>query len=301
MDFDGTQVTQVIQVMQFESCESANSQQIQIRARLRAKSGAANTSKCPMNPSLKIDLQSAALPDPRETLGQYLYRNAEPYRRTPAPGSRRAASYVPPPDEWKTPMFAFCRAAKAHPQLREHSAEDAIERVHEALLELLEHSFEKFGGEWHDPLADDGSQGVLVRTFQAYHLTEEDLRVEFFTMWERIRYAEGETPLYRALEMARHYPYHPRRQLTDGYDLFISMAAWLQIHAGKESIFLPCRLMASYLGCAPITVSRYRELALRSGLLRETRASEFHRGGQSVATEFVFALERFDRETRREK
>lgn len=256
-----------------------------------SKSPKASKPKSRSQSQSQSETQAVPKPIPGESLGEYLCRNLVSYE---SPEERESGAG----DEWKTPMFAFCRAVKAHPLLREKSAGQALNIVREFILDtMIDERDDDFVAVYME------TQNILVPAFKAFHLTEEDLCIEFYTLWERIRYAEGETPLYCALEMARKYPYRLRKhsRVTAGYDRFISMAAWLQRHNGTEPIFLPCRLMASVLGCSAITLSRYRELATRAGLLRETRASEFHRGGESIATEFMFALEKFHEKTRREK
>jgi len=57
---------------------------------------------------------------------------------------------------------------------------------------------------------------------------------------------------------------------------------------------LPCRKFAEALGCEPMTISRYRTLAMNDGIIQmERRGRKHHR----EADEFSFDLARFDWET----
>jgi hypothetical protein len=70
----------------------------------------------------------------------------------------------------------------------------------------------------------------------------------------------------------------------------VSLAGHLQQNV-QGSILLPCRKIAAMLGCEPTTVSRYRRMAMRDGLLQLMA-----RGikSQHKADEFSFAVEMFD-------
>jgi hypothetical protein len=123
----------------------------------------------------------------------------------------------------------------------------------------------------------------------------EDARIEFLSNWEKVRFPAGCSPLDAAMEQAKARPLTPPTEWTAGYGLFISLAGHLQAIQGDRPILLPCRKLGQkkYLGCAAITVSRYRDQAVRDGLLAVTREHSFIRGKVCEATEFRFDVSRY--------
>jgi hypothetical protein len=164
-------------------------------------------------------------------------------------------------------MFIFVRRAKAHPELETLGGFDAAEHVQWCLKSWSSNT----GDPWREwfPESDDG-------------------KTEFVDTWERIKWPRA--ALDDAEVSAATLPLKPFRCYSAKYGLFVSVAGYLQ-RSVKGPILLPCRKMATLLECDPMTVSRYRRLAVQDGLLQLTA-----RGikAQRKADEFSFATELFD-------
>jgi hypothetical protein len=109
--------------------------------------------------------------------------------------------------------------------------------------------------------------------------------------WERIKWPRA--ALDDAKVSAARLPLKPFRCYSAKYGLFVSVAGY-RLRSVKGPILLPCRKMATLLECDPMTVSRYRRLAVQDGLLRLTA-----RGikAQRKADKFSFAAEFFNWKT----
>jgi hypothetical protein len=167
-------------------------------------------------------------------------------------------------------MFIFVRRAKAHPELEILGGFEAAEHVQWCLKSWSSDT----GDPWREwfPESDDGKS-------------------EFVDTWERIKWPRA--ALDDAKVSAARLPLKPFRCYSAKYGLFVSVAGYLQ-RSVKGPILLPCRKMATLLECDPMTVSRYRRLAVQDDLLRLTA-----RGikAQRKADEFSFATELFDWKT----
>ena len=90
--------------------------------------------------------------------------------------------------------------------------------------------------------------------------------------------------------MAAQYPLtDPEDLRLERYNRFLSIAGWLQVQHDSESIHLPVEKLAKILNVTPQSVSTWRILAKRQGLLTETAAYQRNK----KATEFRFAVEKF--------
>lgn len=183
------------------------------------------------------------------------------------------SGYRPPAygQPYRTPMFEFVRAARAHPELATLDGIDAADQV-EAVLR-----------QWHN-----GKQNPWARTFPQ----SEDPQAEFVETWERVKWPKPE--LEMALQDARCLPLAPTRSYSPQYAQFVAFAGHLQRRSDGRPIFLPCRKVASVLGCTLTSVSRYRRMALKDGLMTTT-AKYLHTDRK--ADEFRFHCEQFDWET----
>lgn len=126
-------------------------------------------------------------------------------------------------------------------------------------------------------------------------LTDEELYFEFVCNWNAVRFRDGETPLGNAVAMADTHPLMPARASKSkdrliGYARFISIAGWLQVAMGNCEILLPVDTLAPILGVSAMTVTRYRQTAIRDGYLKVVQE---HSHPKRRATEFLFDVTRF--------
>jgi hypothetical protein len=175
---------------------------------------------------------------------------------------------------YRSPMWEFLRRAKANPELGRLSEFEAFTVV-EACLKL-----------W-----DNAPDGDL---WEAWFPDSDDPRAEFIHTWPRIKWAAATLEL--ALEQANQLPLNPSKSCSPKYAHFVSVVGHLQRRT-EGSILVPCRKFAELLDSEPMTISRYRQFAQLSGLLKlEQRGVKLQR----KADEFSFAVERFDWKTGKE-
>ena len=127
------------------------------------------------------------------------------------------------------------------------------------------------------------------------YLNDDDIYFEFVCNWDAVRYRIGQTPLGNAVAQALAHPLAPKRasrhlEFLAGYSLFVSTAGWLQVAMGNRPILLPVEKLGAILGRAPMTITRYRQTAIRDGYLKIVQE---HAHGQGRATEFFFDVTRF--------
>jgi len=169
---------------------------------------------------------------------------------------------------FRSPLFVFVRLAKAYPSLGELEALAAAEVIEQYLI-----AWDADGN--GDP-------------WQAYFPQSDDPRCEFIDTWDKVKRPHAEVD--RAVLAAKHLPLKLKRAHSAKYCEFVSIAGHLQRKINGP-ILLPCRKFSEILGCEPMSVSRYRALAIKDGFLR------LERRGQKVrreADEFHFTVEKFD-------
>src|SRR5262245_33829967 len=106
----------------------------------------------------------------------------------------------------------------------------------------------------------------------------------------RVRFAKGEGPLDWAFVQAAREPVSDPEELGfQDYDRFLSTAGWLQVWCVESAICIPVELWAPLFGVTHQTISNWRALAKRQGLLTET-ASYIP---QRRATQFRFDVDRY--------
>jgi hypothetical protein len=184
--------------------------------------------------------------------------------------NRRAYTEPGPGRLFRSPMFTFVRRAKAHPDLEGLTGLEAAT--------LVERCLDSWGKMSDDP-------------WRTWFPESDDAKSEFVDTWGRIKWARA--ALQTAQLSAVKLPLNPRECYSPGYGSFVSLAGHLQRNV-QGSILLPCRKIAAVLNCEPMTISRYRRLAIQDGLLQLVA-----RGirSQRKADEFRFAVEMFDWET----
>jgi hypothetical protein len=186
--------------------------------------------------------------------------------------------------EWQSEGFYFVRLVKAHPDMVRKDADQAVALVDKTMAKLVKQLPAK---ERFDPWEHYLGVG------------KEDVYAEFYDQWDKIRHLPGFSPLANALEMAKRRPLsvlaEHKRAFAANYEVFISLAGWLQVDMGDTPILLPVEQVAELLGVTPKSVSRYRQWAVADGYLRELREAQFGGPGQDGrATEFVFDIARWE-------
>ena len=171
-------------------------------------------------------------------------------------------------EPFRTPLFEFVRAVKAHAELGEMEAFAAADTI------------EPYFANW---LGD--------RDFEVWSSVfpwSDDPRSEFIDTWQKIKWPHAYVE--RAVEAVKICPLFPKQAFSKTYAEFVSIAGHLQ-RSVAGPILLPCRKIAGVLGCKPTSVSRYRNLAIMAGLLRlQRRGTRAHR----EADEFIFETGKFN-------
>ncbi len=182
------------------------------------------------------------------------------------------SSYQPPGfgRPYRTPMWEFVRRAKTHPDLASLDAYAAAASVERCLA---------------------GWEGYGVDTWQTCFPESDDPKAEFVSTWDRIKWGQG--ALEQAVINADKLPLEPILSPSPKYETFISIVGHLQ-RLVEGPILVPCSTFAALLGCQGMTITRYRELAKASGLMRLVRKGI---KAQKKADEFSFAVEQFDWES----
>jgi hypothetical protein len=173
-----------------------------------------------------------------------------------------------PDFEFRTPLFDLTRRLKSHPELRGLTGRQA----HRAITSIMKKrhlSWEQF------PAVSDGD-------------------TEFITTWDKVRYAEGDTPLLVAMREAKARPVtlSEEHEARAKYASFISFAYHLQLTV-VGNILLPVRALAKVFGVSEQTISRWRHVAETDGFLIVVAQ---HKAGphSRQATVFRFNVDKFD-------
>lgn len=172
---------------------------------------------------------------------------------------------------WISPLWEFTRHMKGDRSLKSLAAWDALTRVELALREIVPR--------------EGGYEDVW---YSCFGQEAADSQAEFVHCWDEVRLLPDSTPMQSALAMAEAYPV----KMPEGscplpdYRSLITLAVHLQLTVRDGNIFLPCELLAEQLNVSAMTISRFRRMAVKEGLIIEISASEFRSNGQSRATEF---------------
>lgn len=173
-----------------------------------------------------------------------------------------------------SPMFAAGRKAKQLPWLSGDGPKAARMLDPIVLAYALTLS-------WFDPEHGDPWDVAFAQV---------DARFEFIRSWDATRYAAGETPLSKAIALAKEFPLLPLRDDSRKYCEFTSICGHLQRQTAGP-IFIAEETFAEILGLSHQNISNYRKRAVADGLLVQV-APHNHLQGRS--TSFTFQLDRFD-------
>jgi len=95
----------------------------------------------------------------------------------------------------------------------------------------------------------------------------EEYYIDFLTLFDKVKYAEGEGPLEWAFKQAKVRPIVPEPSLGSDYQTVAGLAFYLQQLVGEEPILLPVQKIATLLGKTARHVSNLIHLLVRNGLL----------------------------------
>jgi hypothetical protein len=169
-------------------------------------------------------------------------------------------------------MWEFVRRAKSHPYLRELPAVEAANVVEDVV------------SRWSGTVE-------VASSWQSLFPQSDDPKAEFVYTWPLVKWAVPVLDI--AQEEAARLTLEPLEAYSPDYVRFISIVGHLQRNV-EGVILVPVAKFAELFGCTPMTISRYRKLAMAAGVLRmEFRGIRQHR----KADEFKFAVEKFDWKT----
>lgn len=130
------------------------------------------------------------------------------------------------------------------------------------------------------------------------NLMDEDGEVAFHDMWEQVRLAMGTDPVEVACSFQRRALLETHKKRVGRYEVFLGMAALLQIQVRQHPILLPVRKVGRHLGCQTKTVHAWTKWAMQDGVLIRTKEHQFRSGEKARAAEYVFGLYMWPKETR---
>jgi hypothetical protein len=162
---------------------------------------------------------------------------------------------------WQTPAWDFGRFAKAHPDLLERDENEALRMV----------------------------KSTIGSKFWEQHLDMDtaDAEMAFDSIWVQCRAVPGYDPVTIAILEARKAA-GDENGGPAGYAAFLKVARSLKTQLKDTPFMLPCHKLAPLLGCKPMTISRYRQKAIRDGHLKIVKEHSYRSTAKGEATEFVF-------------
>ncbi|HWB33533.1 MAG TPA: hypothetical protein VG714_10185 [Acidobacteriaceae bacterium] len=162
---------------------------------------------------------------------------------------------------WQTPAWDFGRFAKAHPSLINLDENQALDAVRRAI-----------GSGFWDEFLD---------------MDQADAEMAFDDIWIQCRAIPGYDPLTVAVLEARNSK-DDAADGPEGYETFLNVARSLKRQLGDKPFMLPCHKLAPMLACQPMTISRYRQKAIRDGHLKIAKQHSFRSATKGEATEFTY-------------
>jgi len=95
----------------------------------------------------------------------------------------------------------------------------------------------------------------------------EEYYIDFITMFDKVKYAEGEGPLEWAFYQAKNRPIVPQPSLGSDYQTVAGLAFYLQQSVGEEPILLPVQKIATLIDKTARHVTNLIHLLVRNGFL----------------------------------
>jgi len=129
------------------------------------------------------------------------------------------------------------------------------------------------------PGAQEAEQSKLLLALDAFVNTldsigypygkdyKQEYFIDFLTLFDKVKYAEGDGPLEWAFKEAKVRPIVPEPSLGSDYQTVAGLAFYLQQLMGEEPILLPVQKIGTLLGKTPRHVSNLIHLLVRNGFL----------------------------------
>jgi hypothetical protein len=165
-------------------------------------------------------------------------------------------------ENWHTRAWDFGRFAKSHPALFNLDTDHALHMVKRTI-----------GGKFWKEYFD---------------MDLADAEMAFDHVWTTCRTVPGYDPLVIAVLRAKQTLKMDDGGQPAGYTTFLDVARSLKHQQGDTPFMLPCHKLAPELECTPITISRYRQRAIREGYLKVVKDHKYRSSGKGEATEFMF-------------
>ncbi|HEY4357547.1 MAG TPA: hypothetical protein VGN16_17475 [Acidobacteriaceae bacterium] len=162
---------------------------------------------------------------------------------------------------WQTPAWDFGRFARAHPDLIDMDENTALRTVKAAIGQRF----------WETHL------GMNIA----------DAEIAFDDIWVKCRAIPGHDPVSVAVRGAKRLLPEVSESGPAGYETFLEVAKGLHHQMAGGVFLLPCHKLASMLDCKAMTISRYRQKAIREGRLKIAKAHTFRSNQKGEATEFL--------------
>lgn len=184
-------------------------------------------------------------------------------------------------ESYLSPVFNFTRRVRGHTVLGKLPVEMAVREVDGWIMRKGYATIEEG---WRSELATNPAEDDC------------DSRALFVEGWDSVRFLPGETLVGAAWQRVKEGTLSERIRRWPGcasekHASFIALAAELQEQRGDDPILLPCRTIGERMRVNKETISIYRRLAIKKGLLRVVTE---HRLSRGEATEFRFDKARLE-------
>jgi hypothetical protein len=162
-------------------------------------------------------------------------------------------------DVRRSPMFEFARCLRADPCFSGLAGDAALTLIQKALQKSCDAT-----------LADQLSP------------PHDDPEISFLVAWDLV---VGPGVFEQAVALAKSKPASKEKSVSSKFGLFVEICANLQRLSGAAPIIVPVRKFAGVVGVSAVTISTYRQLAVRRGILKLVKK---HSREDRQATKFRF-------------
>ena len=147
----------------------------------------------------------------------------------------------------RSPMFEFAQYLRGCPEFQGLDAYAALTLVRKSLE------------------ADGESLPELLDEY-------DDPEASLLKMWNIVVFPET---FEAAVRLAQQRPIEEEKFVSKGYSAFRSLCAHLQELSGDAPIIVPCERFAAALNVSPRTISTYRDVGVKMGLLKLVTGADY--------------------------